>query len=31
MSDPVLELTGVQKTYNKGKPGAVDVLSDINL
>ena len=31
MNDPVLQLAGVAKTYNKGKPGAVKVLSDINL
>ncbi|WP_372603617.1 ABC transporter ATP-binding protein [Actibacterium sp.] len=26
MSDPVLALTGIEKTYNKGKPNAVPVL-----
>ncbi|MDU8928971.1 ABC transporter ATP-binding protein [Alisedimentitalea sp. MJ-SS2] len=31
MSDPVLELAGVAKTYNKGKPGAVEVLSGVDL
>lgn len=31
MSDPVLELSGVQKTYNKGKPNAVQVLQAIDL
>ena len=31
MSNPVLELSGVAKTYNKGKPNAVEVLQNINL
>ena len=31
MSDPVLALAGVTKTYNKGKPGAVEVLRGIDL
>ena len=31
MSEPVLELKGVSKTYNKGKPNAVDVLADVDL
>ncbi len=31
MSDPVLELKAVAKTYNRGKPGEVQVLSDVNL
>ena len=29
MSDPVLVLEGVTKTYNKGKPGAVEVLRGV--
>ncbi|THD75797.1 ABC transporter ATP-binding protein [Thalassobius vesicularis] len=31
MSDPVLQLTGVAKTYNKGLPNAVQVLQAIDL
>lgn len=31
MSDPVLELSGVQKTYNKGQANAVQVLQAIDL
>ena len=31
MSDPVLALEGVTKTYNKGKPGAVEVLRGVDL
>ena len=31
MSEPVLELKGVSKTYNKGKPNAVEVLADVDL
>jgi len=31
MSEPVLELKGVAKTYNKGKPGAVEVLAGVDL
>lgn len=31
MSDPVLELQGVTKSYNRGKPNAVEVLSGVDL
>ncbi len=31
MSDPVLELSGVTKTYNRGKPTAVEVLAGVDL
>ena len=31
MSDPVLALDGVTKTYNRGKPNAVEVLSGVDL
>ncbi|WP_420010652.1 ABC transporter ATP-binding protein [Tateyamaria sp.] len=31
MSDPVLNLQGITKTYNKGKPTAVDVLRGVDL
>lgn len=31
MSDPVLELRGIAKSYNAGKPNAVEVLRDVNL
>lgn len=31
MSDPVLTLKGVEKTYNKGKPNAVQVLRGVDL
>lgn len=31
MSEPVLELKGIAKTYNKGKPNAVEVLRDVDL
>ncbi|WP_095590341.1 ABC transporter ATP-binding protein [Actibacterium ureilyticum] len=31
MSDPVLELDGVEKTYNRGKPNAVQVLRGASL
>ncbi|MEL6884937.1 MAG: ABC transporter ATP-binding protein [Pseudomonadota bacterium] len=31
MNDPVLELAGIAKTYNKGKPGAVTVLQGADL
>jgi len=31
MSDPVLELNGVSKAYNRGKPNAVEVLSGVDL
>lgn len=31
MSDPVLELAGVEKTYNRGKPNAVQVLRGASL
>lgn len=30
-SEPALELRGVAKTYNKGRPNAVKVLSDVSL
>jgi lipoprotein-releasing system ATP-binding protein len=30
MSDPVLALEGVTKTYNKGRPGAVEVLRGVD-
>jgi len=31
MSEPALELTGIEKTYNPGMPGAVTVLTGIDL
>lgn len=31
MSDPVLELQGVTKSYNRGKPNAVDVLTGVDV
>ncbi|PRY26136.1 lipoprotein-releasing system ATP-binding protein [Aliiruegeria haliotis] len=31
MSDVVLDLRGIEKTYNKGTPGAVSVLSGVDL
>ena len=31
LSEPVLELKGIAKTYNKGKPNAVEVLSGADL
>ena len=31
MSDPVLELKGVTKTYNRGRPNAVEVLRGVDL
>ncbi len=31
MSDPVLELQGIHKTYNKGRPGEVQVLRGVDL
>ena len=31
MSEPVLELSGVTKTYNRGKPNAVEVLTGVDL
>ena len=31
MSDVVLELAGVEKTYNRGKPNAVQVLQGVDL
>lgn len=31
MSDPVLALSGISKTYNAGKPGEVDVLRGVDL
>jgi len=31
MSEPALELRGISKSYNAGKPNAVDVLRDVNL
>ena len=31
MSDPVLDLSGLSKTYNKGMPGEIRVLRDVSL
>ncbi|KPP81441.1 MAG: lipoprotein-releasing system ATP-binding protein [Rhodobacteraceae bacterium HLUCCO07] len=31
MSEPVLQLAGVEKTYNRGRPNAVEVLSGVDL
>ncbi|WP_185803616.1 ABC transporter ATP-binding protein [Pontivivens nitratireducens] len=31
MSDPVLKLTGISKTYNEGEPGEIRVLRDLDL
>ena len=31
MSDPVLQLTGISKAYNRGQPGEVRVLNGVNL
>ena len=31
MSEPALRLRGISKTYNKGRPGAVDVLRGVDL
>ncbi|OZB17994.1 MAG: ABC transporter, partial [Rhodobacterales bacterium 34-62-10] len=31
MSDVVLQLAGVEKTYNRGKPNAVQVLQGVDL
>ena len=31
MSDPILALSGITKTYNAGKPGQVDVLRGVDL
>ena len=31
MSDPVLQLTGISKAYNRGQPGEVRVLNGVDL